>query len=204
MSQVSWSFPSYDDEYDEPGDRDGEWIDMSGIPEDVTFEETELACMLENLQKGKKRSSKGVRRGKKGWSKGESRDVLQVSTKEAGKGGRAENNKQLRLKLESDRLNRGWRDQSARGTNKGRGRPQLVQVDDLLARTLSFKCGGRALRRRSWLQVPKLSSVAWFVTKPVLVSLETFRVLVTLETIPVLVTFETNPVLKLILEKAVC
>ena len=66
----------YCDEYDEPEDHDGEWIDMSGIPEDATFEELELACTLENLQKGKKRSSKGFRRGKKGWSKGESRDVL--------------------------------------------------------------------------------------------------------------------------------
>ena len=28
---------------------------MSGIPEDATFEEPELACMLESLQKGKKR-----------------------------------------------------------------------------------------------------------------------------------------------------
>ena len=44
----------YNDEYDEPEDHDGEWIDMSGIPEDATFEEPELACMLENIQKGKK------------------------------------------------------------------------------------------------------------------------------------------------------
>ena len=86
-------------------------------------------------------SSKGFRRGKKGWSKGESRDVLKFSTKEAGKGGRPENCKQVRLKLQSDRLNRGWKDQSAHGTNKGRGRPQLAQVDDLLARTHCFKCG---------------------------------------------------------------
>ena len=32
---------------------------MSGTPEDATFEEPELACMLENLQKGRKGSSKG-------------------------------------------------------------------------------------------------------------------------------------------------
>ena len=71
----------YYDEYDEPEDHDGECIDMSGIPEDATFEEPELACMLENLQKGKKGSSKGFWRGEKSWSKGESRDVLK-----AGKG----------------------------------------------------------------------------------------------------------------------
>ena len=126
----------YYDEYDEPEDHDNEWIDMSGILEDATFEEPELACMLESLQKGKKGSSKGFRRGKKGWSKGESRDVLK-----AGKGGRPENYKQVRWKLQSDRLNRGWKDQPAHGTNKGRGRSQLAQVDDLLARTRCFKCG---------------------------------------------------------------
>ena len=92
--------------------------------------------MLENLQKGKKGSSKGFRRGKKGRSKGESRDVLK-----AGKGGRPENYKQVRLKLQSDRLNRGWIDQPAHGTNKGRGRSQLAQMDDLFARTRCFKCG---------------------------------------------------------------
>ena len=124
MSQVSTSFPSYDDEwddstnateycdiddhntdynagccdeYDELEDHEGEWIDMSGIPEDATFEEPELACMLENHQKVKKGSSKGFWRGKKGWSKGESRDVLKISTKETGKGGRPENHKQVRL-----------------------------------------------------------------------------------------------------------
>ena len=94
-----------------------------------------------NLQKGRKGSSKGIRRGKKGWSKGESRDVLKFSTKEAGKGGRPENYKQVRLKLQSDRLNRGWRDQPAHGTKKWRGRPQLALVDDLLPRSRCFKCG---------------------------------------------------------------
>ena len=96
---------------------------MSGIPEDVTFEEPELACMLETLQKGKKGSSK------KGCRKGESCHVLRLSTKKAGKGGRPENYKQVRLKLQSDRLNRGWRDQSARG----------IQVDDFLVRTRCFE-----------------------------------------------------------------
>ena len=163
MSQISSSFPSYYDEWDEstnateyydidnrddvdndeyydeynePEDHDNEWIDMSDIPEDATFEEPELACMLESLQKGKKLSGKGFRRGKKGWSKGESRDVSK-----AGKGGRPENYKQVRWKLQSDRLNRGWKDQPANVTSKGRGRSQLAQVDDLLARTRCFKCG---------------------------------------------------------------
>ena len=107
---------------------------MSGIPEDATFEEPELACMLESLQKGKKGSGKGFRRGKKGWSKGESRDVLKT-----GKGGRPENYKQVRWKLQSDRLNRGWKDQPAHGTNKKRGRSQLAQMDNLLARTPLFQ-----------------------------------------------------------------
>ena len=89
------------------------------------------------------RTSRRAKKGssKNGCRKGESRDVLKLSTKEAGKGGRPENYKQVRLKQQSDRLNRGWRDQPAHGTNKGRGRPQLVQVDDLLARTRCFKCG---------------------------------------------------------------
>ena len=86
MSQISSSFPSYYDEWDdstnateyydiddhddvdndeyydeynEPEDHDNEWIDMSGIPEDATFEEPELACMLESLQKGKKGIGQG-------------------------------------------------------------------------------------------------------------------------------------------------
>ena len=129
-------YEEYYDEYNEPEDHDNEWIDMSGIPEDATFEEPELAFMLESLQKGKKGSGKGFRRGKKGWSKGESRDVLK-----AGKGGRPENYKQVRWKLQSDRLNRGWKDQPAHGKNKGCGRSQLAQMDDLLARTRCFKCG---------------------------------------------------------------
>ena len=44
----------YYEEYDEPEDHDNEWIHMSGIPEDATFEEPELACLLENLQKGRR------------------------------------------------------------------------------------------------------------------------------------------------------
>ena len=77
MSQVSSSFPSYDNattlstsmattrSTTNPRDHDGEWIDVSGIPEDATSEEPELACMLENLQKGRMGLSKGFRRGKK-------------------------------------------------------------------------------------------------------------------------------------------
>ena len=44
----------YEDEYNEFEDHDSEWIDMSDIPKDLTFEEPHLACNLENLQKGKK------------------------------------------------------------------------------------------------------------------------------------------------------
>ena len=89
-SQVSSSFPSYDhkwddstnateyydiddhnavdndadyDEYDKPEDHDGEGIDMSGILGDGPFEEPELACMLENLQKGRKGSSEIFNQG---------------------------------------------------------------------------------------------------------------------------------------------
>ena len=35
------------------------------FPEDATFEEPELACMLENLQKGRKGSSKGFQKARK-------------------------------------------------------------------------------------------------------------------------------------------
>ena len=133
MSQVSSSFPSYYDEwddsinaieyydidnldnvdndeyydeYDEPKDHDNEWIDMSGISEDATFEEPELACMLENLQTGKRGSGKGFRRGKKGWSKGKSRDVLKV-----GKGGRPENYKQSSSQQRLERPASSWNEQ---------------------------------------------------------------------------------------------
>ena len=160
MSQVSSSFPSYCDEWDENNNAteyydirdnddndeyyddykepvdDCEWIDTSDLPEDVTFEEPELACMLESLQKSKKGAGKGFRKGKKEWSQSESRDGSK-----AGKGGRPENYKQVRWKLQSDRLNRGWKDQPANMTSKERGSLQLAQVDDLLARTRCFKCG---------------------------------------------------------------
>ena len=158
----------YYDEYDEFEDYDGELIDMSGIPEDRTFEEPELACMLENLQKGKKGSSKGHRKSKKGWGKGESRD------KEGGKGGRPENYKQVRLKLQSDRLNRGWRDQPARGTNKGRGRPQLAQVDDLLARARCFKCGELGHFAKDWPQNKGDGASLFSGVKDLVASSETF------------------------------
>ena len=55
----------YEDEYNEFEDYDGEWIDMSGIPEDQTFEEPELACNLENLQKGRKGSGKNHRKARR-------------------------------------------------------------------------------------------------------------------------------------------
>ena len=50
-------------------DHDGEWIDMSGISEDAKFEELEFACILENLLKGRKRSSKDFWRSKKAGAK---------------------------------------------------------------------------------------------------------------------------------------
>ena len=73
-------------------------------------------------------------KGKKGLGKGEFQD------KKRGKGSRHQKYKQIRRKLQSDRLNRGWRDQPDRGTSKCRGRPQQAQVDDL-ARTRCFKSG---------------------------------------------------------------
>ena len=102
----------------------------------------------------------------------------------AGKGGRPENYKQVRWKLQSDRLNRGWKDQPARGTNKGHGRSQLAQVDDLLARTCCFKCG------RKQPQIPRLSSVAWFTSTPAITILETGFVLIAAVTILVQVLLE--------------
>ena len=113
-------------------DYDSEWIYMSDILEDLTFEEPELACILENLQKGRKGSGKYHRKGRKGFGKGEFRD------KEGGKGNRPENYKQVRLKLQGDRLNSGWRDQSTRATYKGRYRPQFADVGDFLTRTRGF------------------------------------------------------------------
>ena len=44
----------YEDEYNKFEDYDSEWIDMSDFPEDMTFEEPDLACVLENLQKGRR------------------------------------------------------------------------------------------------------------------------------------------------------
>ena len=73
--------------------------------------------------------------------RGQARVSRREERLEAGKGGRPEKYKQVRWKLQSDRLNRGWKDQPAHGTNKGRGRSQLAQMDDLLARTRCFKCG---------------------------------------------------------------
>ena len=235
MSQISSSFPSYYDdwddstnateyydeyygEYDEPEDHENEWIGASGILEDATFEEPELACMMESLQKGEQGSGKGFWRGKKGWSKGESRDVLK-----AGKGGRPENYKQVRWKVQSDRLNRGWKDQPAHGTNKGRGRSQLAQMDDLFARTRCRKCGElghlakECPQNKETTQSPRISSVAWFTsilamsilqTGFVLIAAATILVqafletivLVFLEVISVHVILETNPVLLMTLE----
>ena len=136
----------HEDEYNEFEDYDSEWIDMSDIPENLTFEEPELACILENLQKGRKGSGKYHRKGRKVFGKGEFRDKKgfgkgEFRDKEGVKGNRPENYKQVRLKLQGDRLNRGWRDQPTRAMYKGRYRPQFVHVDDLLTRTRCFKCG---------------------------------------------------------------
>ena len=75
---------------------------MSDIPEDLTFEEPELACILENLQKGRKGSGKYHREGRKGFGKGELRDKKgfgkgEFRDKEGGKGNHLENYKQVRL-----------------------------------------------------------------------------------------------------------
>ena len=216
MSQVSSSFPSYDDkwddssnateyydiddhnavdndahydEYNEPEDHDGERIDMSGILGDATFEEPELACMLENLQKGRR----GVERNLP--ERQEGRDVLKFSTKETGKGGRPENYKQVRLKLQSDPLNRGWRDQPAHGTNIGRVahswlRWMISSLAPVVSNVESWGISRRAVlrkkkKKRNRPQIPRLSSVVWFVT------------------IRVLVCLETNPVLTMILETSI-
>ena len=42
-------------QYDESGDYDGAWIDVSGISNDRTFDVPELAYMLENCLKVQKR-----------------------------------------------------------------------------------------------------------------------------------------------------
>ena len=126
----------YEDEYNEFGDLDGDWIDMSGIPENQTIEEPELACITENLHQGRMESGKDHRKVEKVFGKGEFRD------KEGGKGNRPENYKQVRLKLQGYRLNRGWKEQPTWDTYKGRSRPHFAKVEDLLTRTRCFKCGG--------------------------------------------------------------
>ena len=146
MSQVSSSFPSYDDDWDDSTNAT-EYYDIddhNAVDNDVYYDEydepedhdgggsTCLASLRTLRSKSRSwpvcwRTSRMAKRGrakvsgeaKKGWSKGESGDVLKLSTMEAGKGGRPENYKQVRVKLQSDRLIRGWRDQPAHGTNKG-------------------------------------------------------------------------------------
>ena len=155
----------YYDEYDEPEDHDNEWIDMSGIPEDATFEEPELAGMLESLQKGKKGSGKGFRRGKKGWSKGESRDVLK-----AGKGGRPENYKQVHGSCRAIDL-----------TQAGKISQHMERIKDVVVHSWlrwmillaapvvsNVESWGilrrTALRTRKQPQIRRLSSVVWFTS----------------------------------------
>ena len=116
MSQISSSFPSYYDEWDEstsateyydindhddvdndeyydeynePEDHDNEWIDMSGILEDATFEEPRVGLYAGESPEGQKRDRARV--------SGEARKVVaRVSPRDvlkAGKGGRPENYK---------------------------------------------------------------------------------------------------------------
>ena len=66
---------------------------------------------------------------------------MSLETRRVAKATAPENYKQVQLKLQGDRLNRGWRDQPTRATYKGRYRPQFAHVDDLLTRTRCFKCG---------------------------------------------------------------
>ena len=206
MSQTSSSYPSFNDdwtdntdvteyndmydyhyteddgyevEYNEFEDYDSEWIDMSDSPEDMTFEEPELACILENLQKGKKGSGKYHRKGRKGFGKGEFRDKKgfgkgEFRDKEGGNFNRTENYKQVRLKLQGDRLNRGWRDQPTRATYKGRYRPQFVNVDDLLTRTRCFKCGALGHLARNCFQKKEDDPSLFSGDKETITEFETF------------------------------
>ena len=128
INHVSSSYPSFNDDW--AHDAHGTISTMSSGIAMVTG----LTCLaslrtgrsrnrswpscLENLQKGKKGSSKGHRKVKKGSGKS--------------------NYKQIRQKMHVDRLNRGWRDQPYRGASKDRGQPQQAQVDDFLARTLQM------------------------------------------------------------------
>ena len=160
MNQVSSSFRSFDDEwagdagvinYDDmdahnDADDDGcyDEYDESG-----EYEVTGSTCQASprtgrsrsrnwrtcwRTSRMAKKSGQRCRKGKKGSGKGEFRD------KKGGKGSRPQNNKQIRPKLQRDRLNRGCRDQPDRETSKCRGRPQQPHVDDL-ARTRFFKSG---------------------------------------------------------------
>ena len=108
----------YEDEYNEFEDYDGEWIDMSGIPENQTFEEPELACILENLQKAKRSLGRIIVKARRALAKASS-ETRRVAKATAPK----------------------TTGNPTRGTSKGRSRPHFAQVDDLLTRTRCFKCG---------------------------------------------------------------
>ena len=110
ISQVSSSFPSYYDEWDDSTNAT-EYNDIDDTTMGTTMSTTNPRTMmvsgstilasLRTLRRRAKRGRARVSREARKGSKGESRDVLKFSTKQAGKGGRPENYKQVRLKLQT-------------------------------------------------------------------------------------------------------
>ena len=92
-----------------------------------------LASLLESLQKGNKGSGNGFRRGKKGWSKGESRDVLKT-----GKGGRPD---KFDGSCRAIDLTEAGKINQLTERIKDVVVHSWLRLDDLLARTRCFKCG---------------------------------------------------------------
>ena len=250
MSQVSSSFPSYYDEwddstnateyhdiddhdavdndgyyddYDEPEDYDGEWIDMSGIPEDATFEGLELACLLESLQKGKKRDrarvsgearKAGARVSPVIFCNSQPRKLARaVVLKTTNRFDRSCRAIVLTKAGETSQLMDGTKDVVAHSWLRW----MISSLAPVVSNVESWSISRRTARRtRNRTHIPRLSSVVWLTTTPALFILETTFVLVSkrlcwlvfLETIVlvflkpilVLVTLETNPVLTMTLE----
>ena len=117
----------YEDKYNEFEDYDGEWIRRS--------QNRSWPAFWKISRKAKRGLGRISGKARRVLAKGEFPD------KEGGKGNRPENDKQVQLKLQGVRLNRGWRHQATRATSKGRSRPHFAQVDDLLTLTRCFKCG---------------------------------------------------------------